>query len=198
MRFVFGPIPESRGLDAEASGWTPLREPDSRRFAFVAILLSVPFQVAAIWILFDSLEDFREGFKSLSLGFILFLAALLLMVPMHEFVHALAYLKGLRSRRLIMGIWPRRGMAYVIYDSPTRRNRLLFMVAAPFLVLSILPLASLPFLSSGARAEVLFLLVIHTAVCVGDAMVFWHVSRVPPNAWLHNKRWTTYWTVTGP
>ncbi len=97
-----------------------------------------------------------------------------------------------------MGIWPRRGMAYVIYDSPLRRNRLLFMLAAPFLVLSILPVASLPFLESGARAQVLFLVVIHTAVCVGDAMVFWHVSRVPPNASLHNKRWTTYWTVTGP
>ncbi len=197
MRFVYGPIPEISGLDSEANGWAPLREPDSRRFAFVAILLSVPFQVAAIWILFSSLESFRTRFKSGPLGVLLFVA-LLLLIPTHEFVHALAYLKGLRSRRLIMGIWPRRGMAYVIYDSPMRRNRLLFMVAAPFLVLSILPVASLPFLASGARAQVLFLVVIHTAVCVGDAMIFWHVSRVPPNACLHNKRWTTYWTVTDP
>ena len=128
MRFVCGPIPESSGLDAEANGWTPLREPDSRRFAFVAILLSVPFQVAAIWILFSSLESFRTRFKSGPLGVLLFVAPLLLLIPLHEFVHALAYLKGLRSRRLIMGIWPRRGMAYVIYDSPMRRNRLLFMV----------------------------------------------------------------------
>jgi high-affinity nickel permease len=54
MRFVVGSIPDSRTLDAEETGWTPLNETSAERFAGMAAMLSLPFLAAALMVLFDT------------------------------------------------------------------------------------------------------------------------------------------------
>jgi hypothetical protein len=37
---------------------------------------------------------------------------------------------------------------------------------------------------------------LHTALCGGDAIVFWRLlSQVPRNALVHNYGWQTYWSA---
>lgn len=124
MRFVYGPIPPSQAFDPKERGWTPLDagDADARRFVTIAILLTIPFIAAALWVLLGSRSEVRGFFLGHPLHFVAFLAVLLALIPAHELIHALAYLKGVRSSRLIMGAWIRRAMCYAIYDAPMPRH----------------------------------------------------------------------------
>jgi hypothetical protein len=123
-----------------------------------------------------------------------FLLLLLGLVPAHELIHAIAYRCQFRSRQLWFGIWPARMMAYVLYDAPLSRRRVLGMLAAPFFVLSVLPLAAIPFLPDPWSLCVGFFALLHAALCVGDAATILRLLRqVPPGAQVHNHGWQLYW-----
>jgi hypothetical protein len=196
MRFVNGPIPASQTLDPIAAGWTPLRISDSRRFVVVATLSTIPFLVAATWLLLRAAPVLRPYYRGDPWSLPCFLLLLLVLVPAHEFIHAVAYGCGLRSPNLVAGFWLRRGLAYVWCDEPLPRSRVLGMLAAPFCVLTVLPLCVTPFLSEPLLFCVLFFSVLHAALCVGDAATFLKILRqAPPRALIHNQGWQTYWTV---
>jgi hypothetical protein len=195
MRFVCGPIPASRVLNPQGEHWTPLRGWGAGRLAVAAVLLGLPFLVVAVVLLLGIMKDEVRGlFKDQPLVAGAYLLALLAMVPVHEVIHALAYCQGIRSPHLIVGFWPSRGLCYAIYDSPMPRNRVLGMLVAPFLTLSILPLLFLPWLQGAAWGLVLTYSLLHTAMCGGDLIVFLQlVSQVPRLALVHNNGWQTYW-----
>jgi hypothetical protein len=118
------------------------------------------------------------------------------MLPLHEFVHAIAYGQGLRSPHLLMGAWISRGMLYVVYDAPLLRERVLLMSCAPFLVLTLIPALVLPWLAwpPALLAILWFFVLLHAAVCTGDFLVCQRLlARAPRGAWIHNYGWTTYW-----
>lgn len=194
MRFIYGPIPESRTFDPVAAHWTPLRTPDSRRFASVAMLCSAPFVLGATLLFLHAAPDLRMLFRIQPWNLFGFVLVLLGLVPAHEFIHALAYGCGLRSPNLMMGVWLQRGMPYVLCDEPLPRRRVLVMLAAPFCVLTVLPLFAVPLLSGAVLSCVLFISLLHAALCVGDAATFLQLLRqTPPKARVHNQGWQTYW-----
>ena len=190
MRFVVGPIPSSRVLDAEKECWIPVSESSSQRFAVLALLLSTPFLVASIVVLLG----LKAYLKSEPAALATLLACFVTTVPLHELLHALAYPNGLRSPYLVIGVWPRRGLCYVLYDSPLPRNRILFMLSLPFVLLTVL-LAMAGFLASTEWRRILTLvLLVHTAICTGDFITFVRlVMQVPSDALVHNSGWRTYW-----
>ena len=200
MRFIYGPIPSSQTFDPKEEGWTPLggTDVDASRFAVIAGLLSVPFIVPAVWVLLSSRSEIRGFLLGNPLYFVAFLILLVALIPVHEFIHTLAYLKGLRSPRLMMGAWINRGMFYVIYDAPMPRHRVLLMSVMPFMLLSVLPVVCLLLLELQQEWMVLgwFLILIHASLCTGDFLVWWRLGFcVPHGAWIHNNGWTTYWTT---
>jgi hypothetical protein len=196
MRFVCGPIPASRVLDPEEERWVPLRGWGAGRLAVAAVLLGLPFLIAAVILLETMKGEVRGLFKDQPLAGGVYLLALLAMVPVHELIHALAYGQGIRSPHLIVGFWPSRGLCYAIYDSPMPRNRVLGVLAAPFLTLSILPLLFLPWLQGAPWGLVLTYSLLHAAMCGGDLIVLLGlVSQVPRMAFVHNNGWRTYWVA---
>jgi hypothetical protein len=181
-------------LDPQAEGWTPLRQWGGGRFTAVALLLGLPFVIAAVILLFHAKGEVRGLFKAQPLVGGAYLLALMLMVPVHELIHALAYGQGIRSQHLIFGCWPSRGLCYAIYDSPMPRRRVLGMVVAPFVVLSVLPLLCLPWLQGAAWGLVFAFSLLHAGICGGDAIVFLRlISQISKNALVHNNGWQTYW-----
>jgi hypothetical protein len=164
--------------------------------ALVAVLLGLPFLIAGVCLVGNMKQEVRELFKAQPLVAGAYLLALLVMVPVHELIHALAYCQGIRSRHLIVGFWPSRGLCYAIYDSPVPRRRVLGMVVAPFLALSVLPLLCLPWLQGTAGGLVLTFSLLHAGMCGGDLIVFLRlVSQVPRKALVHNNGWQTYWSA---
>jgi hypothetical protein len=158
------------------------------------MLIALPFSVAMAFLLTDRPGGLRGLFRDDPLPAATFLLAAVVMTPVHELIHALAYRQGILSPHLILGFWPSRVFPYAIFDSPLPRRRVLVMVITPFLVLSLLPLSCLPWLEGAARNLVLAFCSLHTALCAGDAIVFWLlVSQVPRKALVHNNGWQTYW-----
>jgi len=183
-------------LNPEEEDWTPLREWGAGRLAAVALLVGLPFLIAAVVRLVEMKDEIRGLVRARPLVGSGCLLALVAMVPLHELIHALAYFQGIRSRHLIVGFWPSRGVCYAIYDSPMPRNRVLGMLVAPILALSIFPLLGLPWLQGTAWGLVLAFSLLHASICGGDMIVFfWLVSQVPRKALVHNNGWKTYWSV---
>jgi hypothetical protein len=154
MKFFLGPIPRSTTFDPEAAGWTPLLSPPSERIVVLAMAGMIPWFLLAGKAL-EAAADLLLPQPLLAIA-----ASTLLLLPVHEAVHALAYGQRLSSPHLWTGIWLQRGLWYVLYDRPLPRNRVLFMLVAPALYLSLLPLLALPFLPLGMRYGVLYLICI--------------------------------------
>jgi hypothetical protein len=196
MRFVWGPIPPSRVLNPQAEGWTPLREVGAGRFTALALLVGLPFTLATAFLLVERKDGLRGLFRDDPLPAGLFLVSVLLAIPVHEAIHALAYGEGVRTAHLILGLCTRGKFPYVILDSPRPRWCVLRMLVAPFVALSLLPLLTLPYLPETARGLVLAFCSLHTAMCGGDAVVVWRlITQVPRAALVHNNGWQTYWHV---
>ncbi len=190
MRLVYGPIPPSRVLSPEDEGWTPLCEPPSGVFVIQVLLLSLPFLVPAVGIL----PELKGCLRTQPLVLPVLVSFFALMTPVHEIIHASVYPGGLCSKHLVMGAWMRRGLCYVVYDSPVSRNRILIMLSAPFIALSSLLAVMAVFAPSGWRLVGILALLVHTAVCTGDFATFVRLIRqTPKDALVHNDGWTTYW-----
>lgn len=198
MRIVFGPVPASRLMDPRQRGWTPLTHSSATRLSTWAAVMAVAAVFCANATLAMAGPDLWLRLRADPALLGGFIVALVALVPVHELTHAVAYGRRLRDPELIMGLWPSKGLCYVLYDAPVRRGRVIWMCAAPFLVLSVLPLvvlACVPPVDGPIRALVLFGVVLHTACCMTDFLVIGRVLRqVPRNAFVHNQGWQTYWS----
>lgn len=190
MKFILGPVPPSTTLDATAAGWVPLRSPRSAQTVIFACFAMIP------WFLLAG-QALRNAADVLPPAQLMGVAAFtLLLVPLHEFAHALGYGQRFSSPHLWTGIWPQRGIWYVLYDAPLPRNRVVFMLLAPVLYLSLLPLVALPLVSPGTRYGLLYLVCIQSALCMGDVLSALRLLRqVTPGASVHNNGWNTYWST---
>jgi hypothetical protein len=75
----------------------------------------------------------------------------------------------------------------------------LLMLVAPFVLLSVLPAFTIPFLSPAYSWAFSYIVLIHAALCVGDAVTFFRILvNVPRGGWVHNCGWTTCWSMMSP
>jgi FtsH-binding integral membrane protein len=195
MRFHYGtPLP-SRTFDAAAAGWSPLTSrAASHHYTWIALTLGLPFLIAATVVLLKNAGQWRAFLDGHPWAWVVFVGSLLLLVPLHEFVHALAYRCGLRSPHLILGVWPQRGVVYVLYDSPLPRRRVLFMLASPFVALTAFFGAVVMLAPAEVKSMGVFFLLAHTSACSGDFITFYRIwTRVPSGALVHNQGSDTYW-----
>ena len=199
MKMVLGPIPTSRTLRPVVGIWTPLSNSDSASFTALATSLAMVPVVIGLLVLFSDNAATILRFREDKVHFGVFVACLVMLVPMHELIHAVAYFKPLRSPQMVVGVWPRRCMCYVVYDEPLPRFRVLLMSISPFLILTCVPALVLFWIDPPFRSAVAFVVLVHTSLCAGDALVVWRLlAQVPPGALVHNDGWTTYWKLPAP
>lgn len=60
-----------------------------------------------------------------------------LLVSLHELLHAVTFPESLSSRNVVMGIWPRALLFYAHYVGELSRERFLFTLICPFAAISI-------------------------------------------------------------
>lgn len=193
MRFIWGPIPPSKCFDPETADWCLLRSPPVERAVLQAAFGMAPCLMAAGL----ALQRAADGLTVTA--FLIFLLLPAVLVPVHELVHLVGYLVNPRSPHLLTGIWLAHGIWYVVYDTPLPRGRVLLMLAAPFVALSV-PLGLVAAVKGGSYGWGLaYLALMHAALCVGDfASLLRVVKQVPPGGFVHNNGWGTYWAPTRP
>ncbi len=192
MRFALGPIPPSETIDALASGWSPMPSSNELRWVRVTSVVGMLLLLVAGFLSLQraaSAPDVDPWFL------VCVIASTALLIPLHELFHCLGYFVRLRSRKLIVGIWPVRGTWYVVYDSPLPRRRVLFMLVAPLLFLSIFPCLAFPFVTGSNAWTLAYVVLVQAALCVGDIITFIRICRIiPTGSLVHNCGWTTCWT----
>jgi hypothetical protein len=129
---------------------------------------------------------------------LLILAIILGSIPVHELVHALTHPHFGLSSESILGFWLSRGLFYAHYDGEMSRNRFLAILAMPFLILSLLPVAIIAFIGSSAPMSMPSYLGIvaltNSMFASGDAVGFALIlSQIPSAAVVRNMGWKSFW-----
>jgi hypothetical protein len=126
-------------------------------------------------------------------------AILVLLIPVHELLHAAFHPGAGLSSDTVIGLWPSRLLFYAAYEGPMARNRFLLVFMGPYLVLSLLPVVAIPLLRAIGAGPVpllalAFLAFIGAAVAAGDVVgAILVLTQVPADAVVRNQGWRTYW-----
>jgi len=187
MKFVRGAIPEDPQFEPIEEGWNAIREPDPVWMQVYAI----PIFVVTGALLFGAIVLATPISWRAVMNWLL--PAFLLMIPLHELIHALANPRFGMTPRTLVGVWPSRLLFYAHYEGELSRNRFLAILAAPLIVLTILPLLlcivtqwNAPMLAAIALANGLG--------AAGDLLGFGLVlAQIPRRAMVRNKGWRSYW-----
>ncbi|HRV93147.1 MAG TPA: DUF3267 domain-containing protein [Anaerolineae bacterium] len=188
MIIHWGAVPEDPDFHPENEGWSPIREPGPLAIQFIAL----PVAMVVVGLLVGLLAlVWPSGSVSGSIWLLLALA--ILLIPIHEILHAVCFPGGLPSPHTIIGIWLSRILFYAHYEGVMTRTRFLVTFAMPFLVLSILPIMLVGLLR-WPSLELAALSIVNGAAASGDIIGIILVGlQVPASASVRNRGWRTYW-----
>jgi hypothetical protein len=172
MRLVRGPIIDSPGF-AGSVAWRPLREPDPglAQVLSLPIALTVSTAVVVLWAVLTPFTDPKLDPQSL-------VATLVVLVPLHELTHAVAFPQSLRSARFTLALWPWRAH----YDGEVSRIRYVTILGMPLVVISVVPALVSAMLGSVSHSVALISL-LNALVSSGDVLAgILVLAQVPPEA----------------
>ncbi|MBN2385600.1 MAG: DUF3267 domain-containing protein [Anaerolineales bacterium] len=198
MRFHYGAVPENNDFSPEIGGWRGIWEPGPILIQILAIPVAVG--LVMIWMLLLVLSLYSTNpasplaqifFPGRMFGEILLF--FLLIIPLHELVHALMTPGAGSSPHTVIGFWPSRLLFYAHYEEEMPRNRFLLVFVMPYLVFGILPialLALLPALASHLAALSFVGSILACGDILGAGLILF---QIPARAVIRNKGWKTYW-----
>lgn len=187
MRFIRGPLPEDAAFQPEEEGWKAIREPGPVAMQFIAIpvIIVVGFLLLQVITLATPIE-WRDIAPRI-------LPAFLLMIPVHELIHALVQPSFGMTPRTYIGVWPSHLLFYAYYDGELSRGRFAAILIAPTVVLTIIPLLLCVTLQWNSPA-LAALAVANGIGAAGDLIgVFIVLTRIPAGVLVRNKGWRSYW-----
>ena len=190
MQFHLGAVPDSPEFVVDDS-WNPCREPNPILMQFLVVPLGIVTcaAVAALWFYLTPVAD------ALFTSPILVLGAILLIIPLHELIHASAHPHFGRSDFSVLGLWPSRLLFYAHYSGELSRDRFLVILAMPLVVISGVPLVASAFLGQ-ASIVLAVVSVFNTLAACGDVLgICLLFFQVPRRAIVRNQGWRTYWRI---
>ena len=192
MRFSLGPPPEDDAVRNEGDTWQPLKEPSRLRFQVLAVFAAL---AVTIGIALSLLARDSRLIADISWPTVMLL--IVLIVPVHEFLHAVCFKGGFMSRRVVFGFYAKAFAFYAHYRSPVTRRRYITISLFPFLVLTVTPLLIVTLLRAECRYLVEVILANGTA-SAGDILTVIFVARqAPKESILINSGTRTYWRPAG-
>lgn len=222
MRFHWGEFPDDHRFNPNAEGWIALPETKLSTVHLLALPVSVgllllwlplalvafPVELLIPQVSQISTTIFRIQpplYEALTWPLLaILITILILFIPTHEFIHALSCPGWGLSANTIFGIWLPRGFFYIHHDGPMPRNRFLWVLTAPYLALSLLPLALMTLLKLvGWTPEVMislgWLSLLGSIFAGGDFVSAWSLlSQIPNTAVVRNQGQRSYWKPIAP
>ncbi|WP_074949322.1 DUF3267 domain-containing protein [Alicyclobacillus macrosporangiidus] len=124
------------------------------------------------------------------------LLALVAIIPVHEFLHAVMFPARLASDHVMFGFWPKAFVFYAHYDGVLTRRRFIGVFLAPLLVISVLPLVLLKLFAIHHQSLVLTCALVNAFCSAGDVLgVALILFQLPRKTMLRNQGFRTYWKV---
>jgi hypothetical protein len=207
MRFHFGAVPDDPHFYPEAEGWSPIREPGPWMIQFIAMPVSFVLIVLSgglLYLVFPRELLFSQPLPASLLCAPTWFWMFILLIPIHEFLHAVCHPGWGFSSNSVIGVWPSKVLVYAHYEGMMSRNRFLLTLAMPYIVLGLVPIPIVAVsevfgLTSLTAVALTYLSLIGSVLACGDAVGFWVVSlQIPSSAIVRNKGWKTYWKPSVP
>jgi len=188
MRFHLGAVPATPDFSPDAN-WHPLREPSPWLMQLLALPIGISACVAVgvLWFLLTPLRNLPFD-APVSL-----LSSLLILIPIHELVHALAHPGSGRYTDTILGFWPSRLMFYAHYAGELSRARFIIILLTPLFAISFVPLI-VCMVARQAAGLLAFCSGLNALCACGDMFgVALLLLQIPSDASVRNQGWRTYW-----
>ena len=186
MRSARAPVTEGFSYPYDTA-WRQVREPHAEVEQVMAFAAGAALCLATfvLWLLLAPL-------KPVSLGYTTVLVALLIVAVLHELVHAIAF-SWPDGRRLRVELVWRRYVPKIRYDGAISRRHYIAMLVAPYLAISIAPIAvaMLLRLSSG---DVMLISLLNALFSGADLVALSLVrNQVPTRATVRTQGDTLLW-----
>jgi len=188
MRFLINKLPENEEFQPNEA-WNPLKESTN---LWMIQLQALPFMVfnVAIIIVLMWLIGIRFDYNSGSM-----LLAILIVIPVHELIHALFFPDKISSKQIYFGFMLKGLAAFAAYTGILNRNRFIIVLLAPFVIISFLGLLWLAIFGENGLIE--HIVVFNALGSCADALgTYLILKQVPANAIIRNKGIRTYWTIS--
>jgi len=191
MRLHYGAVPKTEGFNPEAEGWRTIREPGP--IALQVIALPIAIALIFIWavcVLSSQQNTFLSQGITIDISTLLLL---ILLIPVHELLHAVVHPGWGLTSSTIIGLWLSKGLFYAHYTGEMSRNRFLLVGVMPFIVLGVLPTV-LIMLMPELRQTLLWLSLYGSVIACGDLEIMgFIILQIPPSAKVRNQGWKLYW-----
>jgi hypothetical protein len=158
-------------------------------------VLTVPTALALLVLTFLSCrafvgpDEFRLDLVNMNIVY----WTIAVLVPIHEFVHAISAPSWGMSDKTVVGFWPLRLTPYAVHTDAMSRTRVIWFILMPFLLLTVLPATVMCLLRSNTPL-LYYCSVINAGLSGGDIVqVPIFLSQVPRHALIRNKGWNSYW-----
>ena len=188
MEFKIGPFPENDDFNPSEMEWCRLTEPSPILFQALAIPTAVVLLVLTFFFctIFMGEDKFR-------IDMTLVWWAIVILIPIHEFVHAISTPSWGMTNKTVVGFWLRKIMPYAFYTAAWNRSRVIWFLVMPFLILTVLPATGMCFWKLDSPVLYHFILV-HAGLSGGNILqVPIFLFQVPRHAVVRNKGWNSYW-----
>jgi hypothetical protein len=188
MRFHIGAVPETPDFSPDAS-WKPLREPTPWMMQLLALPVGIVAGVAvgALWFLLTPLRTVSFDSPGMMLG------ACVVLVPIHELIHAAVHPGAGASDDSILGFWPSRLLFYAHFGGELSRSRFITILLMPLLIISFVPLVicaitghTSGLLAFSSTLNALF-------ACCDLFAVGLLLFQIPSDARVRNQGYNTFW-----
>lgn len=192
MRLHFGSIPESTAVQPGET-WVAAKEPPAWLVRWV---LSGPVSILLAFLALAAVIRYTE-LSSDGISFAGFFIVYVALIPVHELIHVAAHPDRGLSRQTVVGFWPAKLVFFAHYEGTRSKSNLMLGLIAPFLFLTLVPLAAS--IAFGWRSWAIgTAVVLNAAVSSIDVLGFFFVLMgVPTGAVVHNRGWYTYWKRAG-
>jgi len=186
--FRLGPPPIDNTILEEESDWSLVKQPGLIRLQISGILIAL-FIAAFIILLF-----LTRGSKYISnLSWPSILLLIILIIPIHECLHAICFEGGLTSKRVIFGFFPKLLVFYAHYIGKIRWHRYIIISIFPFLILTLIPLTLVTVFQFDYKYLAELALANGMASAVDVLCVITIFKQAPTNSVLINSGMDTYW-----
>ena len=118
---------------------------------------------------------------------------IIILIPIHEYAHAIIYPKFGLTDKTIVGFWPKKFVFYSYYDGILKRNRLLLAMLSPFILLTVIPILLIIIFRLNYTSLAVIAL-INPIAGAGD--IFYSIliiKQIPKNAIVKNDTSKVFW-----
>lgn len=197
MKLAIGEFPINKDFNPENEGWVKLNEPKNL-WLFQLFALPIGITLALSIILFsNALASIHKYNEEITFGIIEFIigicAFFIILIPLHELIHALFAPGSILSDKVGIGVLPKKFLFYVYYQEEIGRNRFVLICLMPFITLSLLPVFVMGLIGKVYILAVLFA-TLNAFSSSGDILgVILVLKQVPQKGIIKNKGLKSYW-----